>query len=410
MRVLIVSTYDLQGGAAIAATRLMHALQRSGCDASMVVRTRLGSDPQVVQAGSNTGNRLRFYGERGTLFLQNRFSRKHLFDVSIANTGVCITRLPQFKAADVIHLHWINQGMLSLGEIERILASGKKVVWTLHDMWSFTGICHHAAGCPHYEEGCGNCPYLAAPSPGDLSHRVFQKKQAIYRKGNITFVACSQWLKELADKSPLTRGHRVVAIPNPIDTGTYTPEEKATAREELHLPRDKKIVLFAAAKASDPRKGMEYLFRAGEIMVRERSDLLFLIAGRQGEEIAERLPLPSKNLGYVAPARMAALYRAADLYITPSLLENLPNTIMEAMACGTPCVGFNTGGIPEMIDHGVNGYVAEYKNAEDFAKGIARILYEEDGERLSTRAREKVLNEYSEAIIANRYINEYERE
>src|SRR5690554_3813707 len=176
MKVLFISTYDIQGGAAIAATRLMHAMRGAGYDVSMAVRTRLGTDPAVFSVGSNKGNKHRFYWERGVIFLHNRLSRKHLFDVSIANTGVSITELPEFKAADVIHLHWINQGMLSLTEIERILASGKKVVWTLHDMWAFTGICHHAAGCRHYEVTCGNCPYLAAPSPRDLSYRGFLKK------------------------------------------------------------------------------------------------------------------------------------------------------------------------------------------------------------------------------------------
>ncbi len=410
MRVLIVSTYDIQGGAAIAATRLLHALSRAGCDASMVVRTKQGNDPRVRQVGSDRKNELRFYRERGTIFMHNRFSKKYLFDVSIANTGVAVTDLPEFQAADVIHLHWINQGTLSLNEIERIVASGKKVVWTMHDMWSFTGICHHAAGCRHFETGCGNCPYLTSPSPQDLSYKVFREKQAIYANGKITFVACSEWLKELAKKSPLTRGHEVVSIPNPIDTDLYFPGDKRVLREKLQLPRDKKIALFAAAKASDPRKGVEYLISASEILAREQNDLLFLIAGANGDDIARRLPLPAKNMGYVAPDQMVELYSVADVYITPSLQENLPNTLMEAMACGTPCVGFHTGGIPEMIDHGINGYVADYRNAEDLARGIAWVLYEAHGEELSRRAREKVSREYEQEKIANRYKAIYESE
>lgn len=410
MRVLIVSTYDIQGGAAIAASRLQHALREIGCDASMVVRTKRSNDPRVLQVRSDWENKLHFYRERGVIFLHNRLSKKYLFDVSIANTGVHITDLPEFQTADVIHLHWINQGMLSLNEMGHILASGKKVVWTLHDMWSFTGICHHAAGCRHFETGCGNCPYLASPSPKDLSFKAFREKQAIYANGKITFVACSEWLKELAKKSPLTRGHEVVSIPNPMDTGLYFPGDKRALREKMRLPHDKRIALFAAAKASDPRKGVEYLIRASEILAREQNDLLFLIAGVNGDDIARRLPLPAKNMGYVAPDRMAELYSAADVYITPSLHENLPNTIMEAMACGTPCVGFHTGGIPEMIDHGINGYVAEYRNVEDLARGIASVLYEEDGKELSRRAREKVSREYEQKKIANRYKAIYERE
>ena len=410
MKVLIISTHDLQGGAAIAATRLLHVLRATGYDATMEVRARSSTDPSVFPVGSITGNTMRFYWERGVIFLHNRLSRKHLFDVSIANTGVSITNLPEFKEADVIHLHWINQGMLSLKEIGRILASGKKIVWTLHDMWPFTGICHHAGACRNYEIACGDCPYLASPSPQDLSHTVFQKKQVQYAKGKITFVACSNWLKELAEKSPLIHGHRVLSIPNPIDTDAYLPKDQDRLREKLHLPKEKKIVLFAAAKASDPRKGMEYLIDASRIIAKERDDLIFLIAGANGDEIARRLPLQARNMGYVAPGQMPELYSAANLYVTPSLQENLPNTIMEAMSCGTPCVGFHTGGIPEMIDHKTNGYVAEYRNAEDLAQGIVEVLFEADQKILSRNAREKVLREYSQKKIANRYKAIYEGE
>lgn len=408
MKVLFISTYDIQGGAAIAATRLMHAMRGAGYDVSMAVRTRLGTDPAVFSVGSNKGNKHRFYWERGVIFLHNRLSRKHLFDVSIANTGVSITELPEFKAADVIHLHWINQGMLSVKEIGNILSSGKRVVWTLHDMWPFTGICHHAAGCQHYETACGVCPYLKTRSPGDLSYKVFQQKQEAYSKGKITFAACSHWLKELAEKSPLTRGHNIVSIPNPIDTGLYTPGDKAALREKLQLPAEKKIVLFAAAKASDPRKGLEYLIRASHIVAGKRDDLCFLVAGTNGEEIARRLPQPARSMGYVASNHMPELYSAADLYITPSLQENLPNTIMEAMASGTPCVGFRTGGIPEMIDHGENGYVAEHRSAEDLARGVVEVLFKADREKLARSAREKVTREYSQEIIANQYKAIYE--
>lgn len=410
MKVLFISTYDIQGGAAIAAIRLMHAMRGAEYDVSMAVRTRLGTDPAVFPVGSNKGNKHRFYWERGVIFLHNRLSRKHLFEVSIANTGISITELPEFKAADVIHLHWINQGMLSVKEIGNILSSGKRVVWTMHDMWAFTGICHHAAGCQHYETACGVCPYLKTRSPGDLSYKVFQQKQEAYAKGKITFVACSNWLKELAEKSPLTRGHSIVSIPNPINTGIYTPGDKVALREKLQLPAEKKIVLFAAAKASDPRKGLEYLIRASHIIAGKRDDLCFLVAGTNGEEIARHLPQPAKSMGYVASNHMPELYSAADLYITPSLQENLPNTIMEAMACGTPCVGFRTGGIPEMIDHGENGYVAEHRSAEDLARGMVEVLFKANREKLARSAREKVTREYSQEIIANQYKAIYEGE
>ncbi|HOI79984.1 MAG TPA: glycosyltransferase, partial [Petrimonas sp.] len=168
MNVLIISTSDIHGGAAIAAFRLMNALRAKGVRAKMLVRDKRSDNEYIMQAGGKIQNNLHFYGERGQIFLQNRLSRENLFDVSIANTGISVTRLPEFKRADIIHLHWINQGMLSISEIGEILASGKKVVWTMHDMWPFTGICHHAGPCARFHHSCGNCPYLKAPLENDL--------------------------------------------------------------------------------------------------------------------------------------------------------------------------------------------------------------------------------------------------
>ena len=410
MNILIVNTSDIHGGAAIAAFRLMNALLREGEHVKMLVRDKQSAHTAVIAADSKLQNRLNFYLERGVIFLRNGFTKQYLFDISIANRGLSITDLPAFREADVIHLHWINQGMLSLDEIDRIIASGRKIVWTMHDMWPFTGICHHAAGCTRYERSCGECPYLKTPSRNDLSRQLFLAKQAVYARGGITFVACSNWLRELAAKSPLTAGHQVVSIPNPIDTAVYSPMDKREARQRLNLPADKKIVLFAAVNASDPRKGMDYLAEASRIMAQQHDDILFLIAGNDGEELGKRLSLPARSLGYVAPQDMPGVYNAADLFVTPSLQENLPNTIMEAMACGTPCVGFHTGGIPEMISHGTNGYVAVYRDAADLAKGILRILFGNDAGLLSAEARRKVVEEYSQEKIAQRYRQLYANE
>lgn len=407
MNVLIISTSDILGGAAIAANRLMSALQNSGVNVKMLVRDKRSDNENVIKTGGSVQNRWNFYRERGDIFLHNRLSRENLFDISIANTGVSVTQLPEFKEADIVHLHWINQGMLSVKEIGNILASGKKVVWTMHDMWAFTGICHHTGVCANYEKSCGSCPYLVSGSRNDLSRKVFLQKQKTFSKGKITFVACSRWLKDLAHKSALTHGHNVVSVPNPINTNLYRPKDKAQVRGKLNLPLDKKIVLFAAVKASDPRKGFDYLAEASRLMAQHPNDILFLIAGNHGEEIEKRLSLPTYSIGFVSPEKMPDLYNAADVFVTPSLQENLPNTIMESMACGTPCVGFNIGGIPEMISHGRNGYVATYKSANDLAKGLLWTLYQADSETLSANAREKVLTEYAQEIIANRYTKIY---
>ena len=290
----------------------------------------------VFEVGNSLINKTRFVAERATIYLQNGFSKKNLFDVSIANTGVSITNNPAFKRADVIHLHWINQGMLSVREIGKIVASGKKIVWTMHDMWPFTGICHHARACSHFEAGCGMCPYLYNPTKTDISYTTYLLKQAAYSLGNIHFVACSNWLRELALKSPLTSNHKVSAIANTINTEVFKPKDKTAVRNAMKLPTDKKIILFVAAKVSDKRKGIDYLIEASKIIAKQDNNCIFLIAGGNSEEIITQLALPAINAGYVASANMPNLYNAADLFVTPSLQENLPNTIMEAMSCGTP--------------------------------------------------------------------------
>lgn len=407
MKVLIINTSDIHGGAAVAAFRLMQALNQKGVDAKMMVRDAFSNDTHVVPIAKSLCNKWNFYWERGKIFINNRFSKKNLFDISIANTGNSITHHPAFQEADVIHLHWINQGMLSVTELQRIVASGKKVVWTMHDMWPFTGVCHHATTCTHYETGCGNCPYLVAPHKNDISKTVFEQKREAYRQGKITFVACSHWLKDVAEKSPLTASHTVVSIPNPIDTHLYSPQDKTQIRNELNLPLDKKIILFAAVKASDKRKGMDYLIEAAQYMKKQTENCMFLIAGNEGEKIATQLPFPSKTLGYVGADKMPKIYNAADLFVTPSLQENLPNTIMEAMSCGTPCVGFRIGGIPEMIEHQKTGYVATYKDASDLAKGLIYTLFESDNKQLSINARAKVISSYEEGIIAEKYLKIY---
>ena len=408
MNVLIVSTHDQQGGAAIAAYRLLEALNRNGVAASMLTLNKESDNVSVVEVGNILFNKYRFAAERATIYIQNGFSRKNLFDISIANTGVSITNHPEFKKADIVHLHWVNQGMLSVREIGKIVASGKKIVWTMHDMWPFTGICHHAKECKRFETGCGLCPYLNNPSKGDISYSTYLRKQAAYSLGKIHFVACSNWLKELALKSKLTINHNVSAIANPINTETYKPKDKATLRQAMKLPINKKIILFAAAKVSDKRKGIDYLIEASKIIAQKaHNNCMFIIAGGNSKEIINQLALPTVSVGYVASSEMPNLYNAVDLFVTPSLQENLPNTIMESMACGTPCVGFNIGGIPEMIDHKQNGYVANYRDAQDLANGLMWVL--ESTETLAKNAHNKVMKQYSEEIIAKRYIEIYNK-
>lgn len=411
MRVLIINTSERVGGAAIAANRLMEALKRNGVRTKMLVRDKQTDRLTVVTVGRRWTQPLNFLWERLCIFIANRFSRKNLFQMDIANAGTDITRLPVFLEADVIHLHWINQGFLSLNNIDRIIHAGKPVVITMHDQWYFTGICHYSGNCQKYKELCHHCELMNGTLLGDMAQRTFLRKADIYRDAHLTFVGCSQWMAELAKTSKLTQGHRVVSIPNAIDTELFHPQDKAQARAAFNLPTDKRLLLFGCQRITDERKGFRFLVEALQVIHQQHpqlaQDIQLVVVGGQADSIRQQVPFDLLPISYVSePEKMVQLYNAVDVYVTPSLQDNLPNTIMEALACGTPCVGFNVGGIPEMIDHQQNGYVATYRNAQDFADGIVWTL-RADQEALSRQARNKVMVTYSESAVARQYMEIY---
>ena len=415
MRVLIVNTSERIGGAAIAAGRLVEALKNNGIKAKMLVREKQTDRLSVIELKRNWWRVWQFIWERILIWKENRFKKHNLFAVDIANTGTDITTIPEFQAADIIHLHWINQGMLSLNDIRKILQSGKPVVWTMHDMWPCTGICHHARECDKYHQECHHCPYIyKGGRKKDLSNQVFKKKKEVYQSAPVTFVTCSRWLKERAGQSALLKGHTIVDIPNPISTGLFKPQNALAARNKMGLPTDKKLILFGSVKVTDKRKGIDYFIESCKLLAEKypemKEELGVVVYGKNSECLKPLIPFQVYALDYISNEKdLVNIYNAVDLYVTPSLEENLPTTIMEAMACGVPCVGLNVGGIPEMIDHLHNGYVAEYKSAEDLANGIIWTLSESEYQSLSEEACRKAVSNYSESIVAKKYIDIYNK-
>ena len=414
MKILIVSTSERAGGAAVAALRLLDALCNHGVKAKMLVRDRQSADPRVVALGHGWWQRRHFLWERLMVLMHLHGQREHLFDIDIANSGFDITRLEEFREADVIHLHWVNQGMLSLAGIQKVLRSGKPVVWTMHDLWPAASICHLSLGCRHFTHRCHYCKYLPGKgSDNDLSTRVWRRKERLFGEGHLTFVTCSRWLEGEAKSSALTRGHKITNVPNPIDTRTFCPGAKAEARAILGLPQDKMLMLFVCQRLTNVNKGMTYLVEACRKMAADHPELTdrigVVLLGGHADEVSAELPFASYPLGYVSDEkRIVEVYRASDLFVLPSLSENLPNTIMEAMACGVPCVGFKVGGIPEEIDHRKNGYVAAYRDSDDLARGLYWTLFEADRQQLSAAAVKKVELSYSQSSVALRYIELYQ--
>lgn len=413
MRILIVNTSETVGGAAVAANRLVAALNNNGEKAMMLVRDKTSDSITVNELPRRGLMRLRFIWERMVIFLNLGLKKNHLWEIDIANAGSDITKLQAFKDADVIHLSWINQGMISLCDIKRIVKSRKPIVWTMHDLWPATAICHYAGECDKFVTGCHNCPLL--PGGGnkyDLSSVVWKRKKSIYKKSSICFVTCSRWLEGQARKSKLLEGMFLTSIPNPIDTNIFNPQDKEKCKERIGIPTDKKVILFVANKVTDERKGAGYLVTALEKLCADQKTLadncVVALLGGSASELAEKIPMPVFPIGYISGDRnLALVYNAADVFVLPSLADNLPNTIMEALACGVPCVGFNIGGIPEMIDHKQNGYVAKKADVDDLAAGLRWVLDEANTEDLSHSAITKVSKHYSQNSVSMKYIEVY---
>lgn len=414
MNVVLVSKDANIGGAAKACLRLFQALsKRKNVDCSLVVQQDERKYTEILPA-------LRFRLKKKIdfiklaieklFFLYYEKSPSVRWNFSTAITGECIYNKRELRNSDIIHLHWFNQGYLSLRGLKRILHLKKPVVWTLHDMWAFTGGCHYTNNCRKFESGCGQCPLLRNPSVNDLSHKIFTLKKNIYDPKTLTIVTCSSWLAGEAAKSAMLKDFTIVTIPNPIDTNLFRPINVTEAKLRLGLDYNKKVILFGAAKINDTRKGFIYLLEALEILSRKSSEFAhcctLLVFGKS--EVDIRFPIPSKVLSFMSDeTKLVDIYNAADVFVLPSLQDNLPNTVMEALSCGTPVVAFRTGGIPEMIDHKLNGYLADFKSAEDLANGIFNILFECDMEETRRNARQKVINNYSYPVVAEKFENLY---
>lgn len=407
MRILIISTSDRSGGAAVAAWRLMEALNASGEKALMAVGDKTTDDIRIARAASPWRRRLSFLTERLLIYIRLGFRRERLFDIDTAQCGLSLATMREARQADIIHIHWTGQGMLSTRGLRQLIRTGKPIVWTMHDIWPATAICHITHSCTAFHENCRPCPIHSG-----MARSTWRRKAATLAlaEGRIHFVACSRWLAGEAKESGLLATQDISVIPNPIDSHIFRPMPKDEARKAEGLPPDKRIILFVCQKATNPYKGTEYLISACQQLSRLHytADTAIAILGNHSEELADRLQLHTYPLGYISDEkRLARIYNAADCFVLPSLSENLPNTIMEAMACGVPCVGFRVGGIPEMILHRRTGYVAAYRDADDLAEGLLWTLYKADRGKLAAEALAHVAKHYAPATVAMRYTEIY---
>jgi glycosyltransferase involved in cell wall biosynthesis len=416
MKVTLINTSDAGGGAPAACLRLLNALTEEKIDAQLLVQQKKTNNPGVQGIVKNTVSRIRsrfnFLYERLSFIFFHEKDKSVRFAFSTANAGTSIKNAQLIKDADILHLHWTNSGFLSIAGLKELIDLGKPIVWTLHDMWAFTGGCHYAGACDHFIYQCGDCYFLRDPANNDISHSGWLRKHDMYAAAaNITFVTCSKWLADVASTSSLLKDFNIQSIPNPIDVHIFSPQNKRLAREKWQINPGAKIILFGAANIMDRRKGITYLVEALQYLKNNyqlTTPVEVVIFGKNKHFDVSQLPFVAHELNIISSATdLAEIYSLADVFVLPSVEDNLPNTVMESLSCGTPVVAFDAGGIPEMIDHQQNGYLAAFKSVAGLAKGIYEILYADNAELLSLNARNKVLDNYTNQKVAGQYIKLY---
>lgn len=412
MKILFLSTSDIFGGAFIAAYRLLKGLQQNNVPAQMLVQYKSSDDNSVVidlqtkcdVFFSMIRPFLAFLGDIPIRFYKHR--KKTVFSPAIIPDN--ISKNVKNINPDIVHLHWIALGFV---KIETLAKINKPIVWTLHDMWAFSGGCHYDEECGRYINNCGRCPLLNSNKKEDLSYKIWKRKKKAWKNLDLTIVTVSSWLGECAKKSSLFHKTRVEVIPNGIDLNRFKPIDKNVARDVLHLPKDKKLILFGALGAlSDKRKGFSLLKKAlKELSSKENKNIEIVIFGSLKPKSEENLGFKTHYLGrFYDEISLALVYSAADVMIVPSMQEAFGQTASESLACGTPVVAFGITGLLDIVDHQKNGYLAKPFDAADLAYGIKWVLGDKSRwKNLSESARAKVVNEFDIVKVAKRYEDLY---
>jgi glycosyltransferase involved in cell wall biosynthesis len=384
MRVLHLATDDTAGGAARAAYRQHTALRRHGVDSEMFVRHKHSNDTSVVQyvGNSNTAHRTARVIRRAWISYQEKESRKHcrriICGLNDPRADLLRSVDRRIAKADVINIHKVGH-FVDIPAFLSHLGSSKPVVITMHDLSAITGGCDYPGSCARFEASCGRCPIIDSKFAADYSHRIFRMKQKAYRAlapTQLTFVANSRWSAEHASRSGLVNGAAVQLIHYGIDQSIYNPERRQEAREALGIGRGEQVLLFAAHDMGLKHKGGYLLAEALAAVAQQQRKfrLLTMGSGQLEGSAAYRLT----HFGRVESDKLQVLlYRAADVFVMPSLEEAFGQTALEAVACGTVVAGFRVGGLPDIVECGLNGLAVERENTQALSEAIQKLLDDE---------------------------------
>ncbi len=357
-----------------AALRLHKAFLDANIDSSILsLQPTNTNDERISQLGGMANRLARLDQNIQSTIRKNVIPAYGLYSYPFLGTD--ISHLAQIQNADIIILHWVLHGFLNLKNIEQLIKSGKPVIFFMHDMWAVTGGCHYSFECDKYKTKCYDCPMFSKQKIRDWASSEFEKKSRLFSSyNNIYFVSPSKWLFDCIKQSSLAKNKPVFHIPNVLDRTIFKPVEKKIAKQILNIDPEETVIAFGAVTVNSTYKGWEYLKESLELLKRdpEQRKISVLIFGSSyNKKIADSVPFKTKFMGSLKDEySMALVYNAADIFIAPSLADNLPYTIFEALSCGTPVVAFDTGGIPDMVQHKVNGYLAKYKDAQDIVEGI----------------------------------------
>ena len=429
MKVLYINTSDSHGGAARAAVRIMYGVKQHGVEAQMLVKDKQSASTDVVPLQAFLPNG-KLYSALDWVATKFKNKWQHLlwrpYRHTKENIFMSDTRGTRLHGAlhrldyDILHLHWINQRFIKLQDLPK----NKPIVWTLHDSWPFCGICHYFIDCDLYKTHCGNCPMLHSGKEKDLAYRVFEDKMRAYKELNLHIVTPSRWLSECAKQSALLGQFPVTVIPNCLDTDVYRPLTEEEKKEHFGLAilnhptlgnvlaekASKPMILYGAVNAATNKiKGFKYLLEALRTLDAQGFEANLVVFGASQSDLPMEFEHISVSfLGYVSNTdTLVTLYNMADVMVVPSLTENLSCAIMESLSCAMPVCCFAIGGNADMVEHKVNGYLANKQDSNDLATGIRWCLTNNQDGMLSKAAREKVMREYTIERVGERYAELY---
>ena len=400
MNIVHINTSNKGSGGAIAAHRLHQGLITKGMNSRLLVGKADATNDEIsILPSANKLEKLAF----------QLSWRSGLNFLNVINT-FDIPNHPWVQEADVLNFHNLHGGYFNYLAIQK-LTTHKPVIWTLHDMWSFTGHCVYSFDCDRWKKGCGRCPY---PDTYPAVHRdstvlEWKLKEWVYSRSDMVIVTLSQWLTKQAQASILNQ-FPIYHIPNGIDTDTYHPLDKALCRKALGIPEYKKVVMFGAQNLADSRKGGDLLLDALRTLPESlKTDIMLLTIGTVNPGMEKALDMEMMHLGYVESDRLKTMaYSAADVFVFPTRADNLPLVLQESMACGTPMVSFDIGGVPDLVRPGVTGYLARPEDAKDLGHGLTQLLDDQSlRAQMSQSCREISVNEYSLEQQAQHYIQLY---